>query len=551
MKRKILKIIVAAVLLLVCLPVFAVLAMYWAADMGEPVLQVSQPQYALHRDGARVYCGESFLEYDSCGLWELYVEGSGQERGARQGALTKELMRYQEDVFVAQIRRWIPSDRYLGFLRFLIVAFNRDLGRHVPLEYRDEIAGMALFCTHDYDAIGTPYERQLNYHAAHDIGHAMQQYMLVGCSSFGVWGGESASGSLLVGRNFDFYMGEDFARHKMVVFAVPDSGYRYASIAWPGMLGVLSGMNAQGLTVTLNAARGPMPLASATPISILAREILQYAANIEEAYAIAARRKTFVSESILIGSARDHRCAIIEKTPEETVLYEPAGERAVCTNHYQSEALADSKDNRENIAASDSWYRYQRLEELLEDSLPLDYGKAAGILRNRYGLDGEDIGLGNEKALNQFIAHHSVVFEPESHRMWVSTHPWQSGSFSCYDLSAFFLRDSLPRKEAVLRIPADSAFLEKDYFSLQEYRAGLKAIAEARERGGVLPQGFAEAFLSSNPRHYHAYQALGDYYRDKGKKDSARLLYEKSLECEIPWLSDREEIEKQLKRMGR
>ena len=102
----------------------------------------------------------------------------------------------------------------------LIVIFNRNLGRHVPEEYRREIYARSLYCSHDFDAIGTPYERQLNYHAAHDIGHAMSQYMLVGCSSFAAWGGMSADGELVVGRNFDFYMGDDFARHKIVTFCL-------------------------------------------------------------------------------------------------------------------------------------------------------------------------------------------------------------------------------------------------------------------------------------------------------------------------------------------
>ena len=160
-------------------------------------------------------------------------------------------------------------------MRNCIIIFTRKLGQHIPIEYRDEIEAMSAFCTHEYDAIGTPYERQLNDHAAHDIGHTMQQYMLVGCSSFGVWGNNSMDGSLLVGRNFDFYVGDEFAKNKIITFAQPESGCRYASIGWAGMLGVLSGMNEGRLTVTVNAAKGAIPNAAAIPIYRLGREILR------------------------------------------------------------------------------------------------------------------------------------------------------------------------------------------------------------------------------------------------------------------------------------
>jgi predicted choloylglycine hydrolase len=219
---------------------------------------------------------------------------------------------------------------------------------------------------------------------------------------------------MIIGRNFDFYVGDKFAEDKIVAFFNPSAGYKFMTVTWGGFIGAVSGMNEKGLTVTINAAKSNIPTGSATPVSLVAREILQYAKNIDEALAIAKSRKMFVSESFLIGSAADNKAVIIEKTPDTLDVYDPHKNTIVCTNHFQSEGLAKSKENIQQLNESASPYRYDRLMQLLDSNGKNTVQKTVNILRDRKGMNGEDIGMGNEKAINQLIAHHSIVFEPQN-----------------------------------------------------------------------------------------------------------------------------------------
>ncbi|MEL5893900.1 C45 family peptidase [Bacteroides sp. GD17] len=528
--------------------VLFVTILYFSADMLTPDYTPQPAGEVVRTDSLRQYEG-NYLRHSNSGLWELKVSGNAFQRGEAIGRLSSDLLYYQEKVFVDQIREIVPSDSYLKFLRFFIVLFNRNLGKNVTEEFRDEIYGISLSCTHEYDFIGTPYERQLNYHSAHDLGHAMQDYMLVGCSSFATWGAGSADSSLIIGRNFDFYMGDKFAHNKLVSFYQPEQGYKFASVGWPGMIGVLSGMNETGLTVTINAAKSTMPTASATPISILTREILQYASTIDEAYAIALKRKTFVSESILIGSARDSKAAIIEKSPEKTALFTGSGNRIICTNHYQSDAFKDDERNMENIATSDSPYRFARLQELLEKNNPINPLKAASILRNQKGLNNADLGMGNEMAINQLIAHHSVIFQPEKRLMYVSTSPWQCGKYMAYDLNKIF-SDTVDFQHEIatreLTIPEDSFIRQKDFKQFIQYKQLGKLIREKTKHKEVIESDTLALYEASNPSFYYVYEVLGDYYAATGQTATATAYWQKALTMPIPKQAEKTRIQQKI-----
>ena len=568
--KKIFKYTSCVLLSLLVILIAGVCYLYFSADMLTPkhepgiiMTKVSHadttimvPAEVLYNDtlDLRYYDG-NFLRHSESGLWELFVKGDAFQRGEAIGKLSSDLLHYQEKVFVDQIREIVPSDSYLKFLRFFIVLFNRHLGENVLEEYRDEIYGISLSCTHEYDFIGTPYERQLNYHSAHDLGHAMQDYMLVGCSSFATWGTQSADSSLLIGRNFDFYVGDAFAENKQVAFYTPDQGYKFASVGWPGMIGVLSGMNETGLTVTINAAKSAVPTGSATPISILTREILQYASTIDEAFAIAKKRKTFVSESILIGSAKDGKAAIIEKSPEKTVLFKgKESDRLISTNHYHSEEFSKDERNMENIRTSDSPYRFARLEELINENMPIDASKAASILRNHKGLQDADLGLANEMAINQFIAHHSVIFQPEKRLMWVSTSPWQCGKYVAYDLNKIF-NDTINLQHEIyssnLTIPADEFTETPEFQHLLTYKKLTPLLLKKIRKKEKIEEHVLKTYEASNPSLYYVYEVMGDYYEAMQQPQQAIAYWQKALKKPIPKLQEKERIQQKIQKQSK
>lgn len=254
------------------------------------IIQITEPKTEeLHYDVSKLQnpapdyyrYEDAWLKKNKFGLWEMYISGSPEELGIKNGILAQHLIVKQEEAFVKQIKRMIPSDSYLKFLKYVTSFINYRLPDYIPLEYQKEIKALSLFASDDFQFIGDAYARQLNYHAAHDIGHAMQNLHLVECTALGVRNSKSADSTLLIGRNFDFYVGEEFAENKIVLFVNPDHGYSFASITWGGMIGVVSGINDQGLSVTLNSAKSEIPLFAKTPVSIIAREILQYASTIK------------------------------------------------------------------------------------------------------------------------------------------------------------------------------------------------------------------------------------------------------------------------------
>lgn len=495
----------------------------------------------------------NYLTKNKQQLWELYIKGNPLQLGYNNGALTQNLMQQQEEIFFSKVEGFVPSKFKQKLLRGFLKWYNRKMYLNVREDDQAELYGLSQYSSDKYNFIAPKYLRNLYLHGAHDIGHAMQDLAMVGCTSLAVWNENTEDGELLIGRNFDFYVGDDFAKNKLVEFVEPDTGIPYMSVSWPGMIGVVSGMNKEGITVTINAGKSKIPLTAKTPISLVTREILQYAKNIDEAIAIAKKRKVFVSESILVGSAHDKNAVIIEVSPDNFGVYRVENTSQVfCTNHFQSEAYKDDKRNQKHIIESHSEYRYEKLQELLQENRKLNPEKMAAILRDKSGLKDEKIGYGNEKAINQLLAHHAVIFSPEKRLVWVSSNPYQLGEFVCYDLNEIFSGKSAEESLKVktgLNIARDPFADSDDYQNYEMYKMLSTEVNAATDNDQIfLTDDFIPYYQSINPDFWLVYYQSGKYYYSKKEYTNAKIAFEKALTKEITTVPDRKNVEKYLKK---
>src|SRR5690606_41199558 len=111
-----------------------------------------------------------------------------------------------------------------------------------------------------------------------------------------------------------------------------------------------------------------------------------------------------------------------------------------------------SRDWSSDVCSSDL---FQKLEETFPASQTYQVADVLRVLRDVSGLQEATIGLGNEKALNQLMAHHAVIFQPQKLIMYVSNNPYQLGAFDAYDLKKVFTANEL-KPEKVLELPADN-----------------------------------------------------------------------------------------------
>ena len=223
-------------------------------------------------------------------------------------------------------------------------------------------------------------------------------------------------------------------------------------------------------------------------------------------------------------------------------LVESTDNYILSTNHFLGSPLGETALNKDHMLQGSSLYRYDHVKQLIERDKKNSITKTAIILRNQRGINEKEIGMGNEKAINQLIAHHGIIFQPEKQLVWISTAPWQLGKFVCYDLSKIFGMSMDKNHE----IYEKGLTIAEDPFVKAPLYSAYKKFLPYRFPFNAQPDLQPDSLISWNPESYQAYMVAGDYYLDHEAFAKAIPVYQLGLAKEIATTQERTHMEKNL-----
>jgi isopenicillin-N N-acyltransferase like protein len=330
---------------------------------------------------------------------------------------------------------------------------------YIPPALKREMRGVAV-------GSGVSYRDVLFFNCFDDVLHSLVRLALslppqararlgMACSSF-VSIPNTPHSRILVGRNLDYYLeggvlGADgivtrTMKELLVCYVVrPQRGESFVSIGWPGFVGVVTGLNASGLTLACLTSAVPGQTPRGTPLTLLYRELIEKCKTVGEAERMLRRSQRTIGNNVVLVSPCEREAALMEFTPRAVRRSSAHDGRIVSTNHFQNMELAASQLG---WVIPNSLHRRDRLHQLCAGADVSVQDAQRMLLDTVVPTDTQAEAF--SCLLNPGTVY-STVIEPESLRLWLRANDRPSRTFVQIDAGAEMGR---ARSEAVQ--PADA-----------------------------------------------------------------------------------------------
>lgn len=247
------------------------------------------------------------------------------------------------------------------------------------------------------------------------------------CSALAVGGEKTRDGLYLAGRNLDYPLFTEVLLNLQTLFLVtPETGVPFVSLAWPGYIGVCTGLNQAGVVLAQLAAVSRDTTLKGLPAALRYRRALEGGASVSQVARQVLAAPGTIGNNLLLCSPRE--ALVLEISARRAFVRCPVGGLLTVTNHFQSEVMAQVKGTfprRPPFSVLDphhfteAWSvtRNTRLQELAGAG-PLGPRELQAILACEQ--------IANPGTVN------SAIFDPGTLTLWVASHdrtPVSRGEF--------------------------------------------------------------------------------------------------------------------------
>ena len=165
---------------------------------------------------------------------------------------------------------------------------------------------------------------------------------LSACSTFTLPATAAPDGVARFGRNLDF-PSLDMADKYTTLFVVHGDGGRYAfaAVGWPGMVGVLSGMNEHGLCLANMEVKRSIGAPHAMPYTLLYRTVLERCRTVDEAVDLLNKTARQTPNNLMLMDATGTR-AVVEITPDAVHVRKGVDTSVLISTNHQRDQDRDT-----------------------------------------------------------------------------------------------------------------------------------------------------------------------------------------------------------------
>ncbi|MDB4952747.1 MAG: peptidase acyl-coenzyme A:6-aminopenicillanic acid acyl-transferase [Myxococcales bacterium] len=315
----------------------------------------------------------------------------------------------------------------------------------------------------------------------------------------------------------------------VVTIAHPEGKLAWASVGWPGFMGVVSGINAEGIAVMVDPARTAdvRPTRTARPVALLVRMVLEQAKTLDEAIKLVEQTPTLGAASMIIVDGSTGKWLVVERTPSKAIVERnpklPAFGDVLTTNALSS----DPENDRTRRMSTSS--RVERAAKLVRSPLA-DITTMAAVMRDQRGLDDVARPPGHRGVVDDGRAAHTLILDPASMEMWV-TDAHAAGRMRGFDLR-HELRGEGDRSAPPADLPADLQAEPDRALHLAAARAELRIARDALARGNRTKAAEACARARARaPALPEAIELEAMLAQERGDDVRARRLFQQWLDA--------------------